>query len=112
MRTVGVTGTNVMNYFYTVLNLTVSGGCVKITPNAKGEVTLSEAPSGDAFCVEPIKSLTSSVALTGKNIYFVPAFDFEGIKVNGSDVTITDVKADGNSLYKLAAGATVSKVSL
>lgn len=66
MRNIGVTGTNLMSYFYTILNISISGGCGKITPNAKGEAMLSEAPTGDAFCIEPIKSLNSSVALTGK----------------------------------------------
>lgn len=107
---IGVTGTNLMSTYFTVLNIGISGGVEKITPNAKGDVTISEAPSKVAFCIEPVKSITSSVALS-KDVYFVPAFDFEGIKVNGSTITTTGVVADGKSLYKLSSGS-VTKVSL
>lgn len=107
---IGVTGTNLMNYYFTMLNIGISGGVGKITPNGKGDVTLSSAPSSDALCVEPVKSITSSVALTD-DVYFVPAFDFAGIKVNGSTITTTSVVADGKSLYKLSSGS-VTKISL
>ena len=107
---IGVTGTNLMSTYFTVLNIGISGGVEKITPNAKGDVTISEAPDTDAFCIEPVKSITSSVALSD-DVYFVPAFDFAGIKVNGSTITTTSVVADGKGLYKLSSGS-VTKVSL
>lgn len=111
MRQVGMTGKNLLGIYYTMLTLSLTGGCEKIIPDGNADVAISTAPTQAVFCVEPIKSITSSVALT-KDIYFVPAFDFAGIKVNGTDVNVSSVEADGQSLYKLAAGATVTKVSM
>lgn len=111
MRQVGMNGKNLLGVYYTMLALSLGSGCGKITPDGNADVALSTAPTSDAFCVEPVKSISSSVALT-KDIYFVPAFDFAGIEVNGSDVNVASVEADGQSLYKLAAGATVTKISM
>lgn len=108
---VGMTGKNLMSIYYTMLALSLEGGCGKITPDGNADVSISTAPTSAAFCVEPVKSITSSVALT-KDIYFVPAFDFSGIKVNSNDINVASVETDGQSLYKLAAGATVTKISM
>ena len=111
MRTVGMTGKNLLNVYYTMLALSLEGGCGKIAPDENADVAISTAPALDSFCVEPVKSINSSVALT-KAIYFVPAFDFAGIEVNASNMNTAGVEADGQTLYKLAAGATVTKVSM
>lgn len=109
---VGVTGTNLLNTYYTILNVAIDGGCAEIAPDAKGNVSISVAPSGSAFCTEPVASITSSVSLSGKNVYFVPAFDFSGVTISGSAVTLPEgFAADGKSLYKLT-GTTITKVSL
>lgn len=110
-RQVGITGINLLNFYYTTLAVGLTNGCGKLTPNAKGDVSESSAPSADTFCIEPVRSITVSAAIS-KDIYFVPAYDFSGIKINGSDITTTAVVADAKSLYKLASAGTVSKVSL
>lgn len=111
MRQVGITGKNLLSLYFTTLAVGLASGCGKLTPDAKGDVAETSAPSGDTFCIEPVRSITVSASIS-KDIYFVPAFDFKGIKINGSDITTTSVVADGESLYKLAAAGTVSKVSL
>lgn len=111
MRQVGITGKNLLSFYYAILVVGLASGCGKLTPNAKGDVVEASAPSGDTFCVEPVRSITVGAAIS-KDIYFVPAYDFTGIKINGSNITTTSVVADGESLYKLAAAGTISKVSL
>lgn len=111
MRIVGVTGANLLNLYYVSLNAGVSGGVAAKETDGKGNVTLSADPAKATFINEPLKSLVSSAALTN-DIYFVPAYDFEGIKVNGSEVTVTSVVADDNTLYKLSSGSTITKISL
>lgn len=111
MRQVGMTGKNLLNIYFTMLTLALTGGCGKLTPDAKGDVSETSAPSGNTFCVEPVRSITVAASIT-KDIYFVPAYDFSGITINSSAVDVSDVVADGESLYKLAAAGTVTKVSM
>lgn len=110
MKIVGVTGTNVLNYYFVSLNVGLNDGCGKLIPNGANEVAISTDPGKDAFCIEPVKKITTTVALTNA-IYFVPAFDFNEITVNGTAVDISSVDTDAVSLYKLSAGA-VTKISL
>lgn len=66
--------------------------------------------SGDAgtkLANQPVKSLDLKTGVTAATVYFVPAFDFEGLKVAGAAPTFNssyldndDVVPDGVSLYK------------
>lgn len=67
---------------------------------------------------EPVKALdidkTASI-VSASNIYFVPAYDFEGFTVDGvaKATTGADVVADGRTLYKAAFSSntiTISKI--
>lgn len=69
------------------------------------------------IAAEPVKTLdidatTSSVSAC--TVYFVAAYDYEGITIDGAKITPTGtVNADGRTLYKavLATGAvTITKV--
>ena len=54
--------------------------------------------------------------MSAATVYFVPAYDFAGFKIDGTAVTATgNVEADGRTLYlaTLATGAvTITKVGL
>lgn len=97
-----------------VLNIaSVSYGILE-AKNVEGdfEVTGTGA-AGNKLANQPVKTLDIKTGVTGATVYFVPAFDFEGIKVAGSAPTFAngslendDVHADGITMYKavLASG--------
>lgn len=76
------------------------------TVNGDFEVTGTGA-AGNKLANQPVKSLDFVSGVTGGTVYFVPAYDFEGIKVAGAAATISsggigidDVVPDGATLYK------------
>lgn len=81
------------------------------------EVTGS-GDAGNKLANQPVQSLDFKSGVTAGVVYFVPAYDYEGIKVAGSAATIADgsatVNPDGVTLYKaaLASGeVTVTAIS-
>lgn len=85
--------------------------------DVNGDFSLEEAPaSGSAFASEPVKSFDFESGVSAATVYFVPAYDFAGFKIDGTAVTATgNVEADGRTLYlaTLATGAvTITKVGL
>lgn len=69
------------------------------------EVTGTGA-AGTFIANQPVKTLDFKTGVTSGTVYFIPAFDYEGITVAGAAATIADgsdtVKPDGVSLYKAA----------
>ncbi len=67
---------------------------------------------------EPVKALDidkTASSVSASDIYFVPAYDFEGFTVDGvaKATTGADVVADGRTLYKAAFSSntiTISKI--
>lgn len=75
------------------------------------EVTGSGA-AGTKLADQPVKTIDFKSGVTSGTVYFVPAFDFDGINVAGSAATIDDsgldlddIKADGITLYKAVLGS-------
>ena len=65
--------------------------------------------AGTVLCNQPVKTFDFKSGVTSGTAYFVPSFDFEGIKVAGSAPTFNgtyldndDVNKDGITLYKAA----------
>ena len=63
--------------------------------------------AGTKLADQPVKTLDFASGVTSGTVYFVPAYDFAGIKVAGADATFNssnldndDVIADGVTLYK------------
>ena len=88
----------------------LSGGAVE------GDFTVTGSGSvGNLLADEPAKTINFASGVTAAVVYFIPAYDFEGFKINGAAVTPTGtVDADGVSLYTatLATSAiTVAKVT-
>ena len=80
-------------------------------PTGDFEVTGSGA-AGTKLADQPVKTIDFKSGVTSGTVYFVPAFDFEGINVAGSAATIDDsgldlddIKADGITLYKAVLGS-------
>lgn len=110
-RMVGVTGVNLMSLYYTAFVMANASG-VQVEPTGiDGVYDLESAPSAVAFCVEPVQSITVGAAITA-DIYFVPAFDFAGITINGTASDVSAVNADGKTLYKVSSAGAVTQVSL
>lgn len=84
---------------------------------AKFEVTTNSAV---LIASEPVKSLdfdATASSVSAGTVYFVPAYDYEGISIDGTIVTPADgsaeVDPDGKTLYKavLATGeVTITKI--
>ena len=90
-----------------ILALTSVSYSVLETGTVTGEFEVSEA--GTYLANQPVKSLNFGAGVSSGTVYFIPAFDYAGFKVNGSAVATSGdvVKADGVSLYSatLADGA-------
>lgn len=113
-RIVSVTKTDLISLYSLILAV----GSVTLTKlnadNANGDFTVEVAPqSGSLIATEPVKSIAIDDAVSAVSIYFVPAYDFEGI--TGGTIAGAEVEADGNSLYTatLSSGTiTIAKVGM
>lgn len=80
--------------------------------DAEGDFAIASAAT-PLICAEPAKTIDFASAVTSATVFFVPAYDYAGFKINGSAVTPTgDVSADGRTLYvaTLSTGAvTIAK---
>ena len=71
--------------------------------------------SGNKIAAEPVKSFDFASGVSSMVVYFIPAYDYEGFKVQGTAVTTdgVDVDPDGCTLYTatLSSGdVTIAKV--
>lgn len=84
-----------------------------------GEVEIAGSGAAGTFLANgPVKSIDFKSGVTGGTVYFIPAYDFEGIKVAGAAATMdaesVDVIKESANLYKavLATGeVTISAVT-
>lgn len=102
--------------------LTLYGNIMKLAGTTVGDVQASEpgvfvvsSGSGNKIAAEPVKSFDFAYGVSSMTVYFVPAFDYEGFKVQGTAVTTlgATVAADGATLYTatLSSGdVTIAKV--
>jgi len=102
--------------------LTLYGNIMKLAGTTVGDVQAAEpgvfvvsTGSGNKIAAEPVKSFDFASGVSSMTVYFVPAFDYEGFKVQGTAVTTlgATVAADGATLYTatLSSGdVTIAKV--
>ena len=102
--------------------LTLYGNIMKLAGTTVSDVQASEpgvfvvaSGSGNKIAAEPVKSFDFASGVSSMTVYFVPAFDYEGFKVQGTAVTTlgATVAADGATLYTatLSSGdVTIAKV--
>ena len=76
--------------------------------NVEGDFSVSASgAAGNKLCNQPVRSLDFVSGTTSGTVYFVPAYDYQGIKVAGAAASFNssyldddDVKKDGITLYK------------
>ena len=106
-RIVSVTAIDLLTNYSVILNA-AGEELQKLDPVETGTFVMTEA-SGKMFLSEPVKTLDfgSNAAAT---FYFVPAFDFEGFRKGGIELTVSgDMTADARTLYKgVLSGDTVT----
>lgn len=84
--------------------------------DSEGNYTVTaEGDAGNLLADQPVESINFADGVTGATVYFVAAYDYTGMSINGTAVTPTGtVNPDGITLYKavLASGAvTITAVS-
>lgn len=119
-RIVPVTASDLVTLYGVILKQNSSNGSLaKLDPldvTGNFKVTSGSAP---LLCSQPVETIDidkTASSVSAATIYFVPAFDYAGFKVDGSAITPTGtVDADGSTLYKaeFATNAvTITKVGL
>lgn len=114
-RIVPVKATDLITLYGLILNVGVENGVSALAPAEDiGVFEFTSTLSGNQLCSEPVVSLDFASGVSSATVYFVAAYDYEGMTINDVAVTPTGtVSADGSTLYKavLADGAvTITKV--
>ena len=112
-RIVPVTKVDLLTLYGNIMKL--AGTTVAAVQASQPGVFVVSSGSGNVIAAEPIKSFDFASGVSAMVVYFVPAFDYDGFKVQGTKVTTAgaDVDADGATLYTatLSSGAvTIAKV--
>lgn len=115
-RVVSVTRTDLISLYATMLVADGVSSIAKVSAGNPGEFVVASG-SGNKIADEPVKSFDFASGVSSMTLYFVPAFDFEGFKVAGVDVTTSgaDVDPDSATLYTatLSGGSvTIAKIGL
>lgn len=107
-RIVPVMKIDLLSLFGTILGLGGTSYSILASSDILGDFSVTGSGSAGTFlCNQPVKALDIPAAVTGCTIYFVAAYDFEGLKVAGAAPTFNssyldndDVLKDGVTLYK------------
>lgn len=107
-RIVPVTKTDLLTLLGTVLGLIGTSYTVLTADTVNGDFDLTGSGAvGNKLCAEPVKALNFHTGVTSGTVYFVAAYDFEGITFhegtatfNSSNLDNDDVKKDASTLYK------------
>lgn len=117
-RIVPVTKTDLLTLIGTIMALigTTYTALEPATIDGEFSVTGSGA-AGNKLASQPVKSLDFATGVTSGTVYFVAAYDFEGITVAGvaptwntGSLETADVATDAATLYKAVLGS--SKITL
>lgn len=95
--------------------MTLAGTTVGAVEAAQPGVFVVSTGSGNKIANEPVKSFDFASGVSSMTVYFIPAYDYEGFKVQGTAVETAgvDVDADSSTLYTatLSTGTvTIAKV--
>ena len=110
-RIVPIQKIDLLSLVGTVLGLIGISYTVLAASDVEGTFSVTgSGAAGNKLANQPVKTLDFASGVTGGTVYFVAAYDYAGITVNGAAATIADgsatVEADGVTLYKavLATG--------
>ena len=111
-RIVPILATDLLTMYGTIMKL--AGTSVTAVSAEDTGVFVLSSGSGNLFADEPVKSFDFG-SVSSAVVYFVPAYDFEGFKVDGVDVTPTmspatlEISKDARTLYTATiSGGTVT----
>ena len=112
-RIVPVSRTDLLTLYGNIMKL--AGTTVGAVEAADPGVFVVATGSGNKIANEPVKSFDFASGVSSMVVYFIPAYDYEGFKVQGTAVTTlgADVDADSSTLYTatLSSGdVTIAKV--
>jgi hypothetical protein len=115
-RQVPITEVSLLDMYYTVFKVTLDDNApeklASVNPGA------FEVATNNKFYLanEPVKTLDFKSGVTAGTVFFIPAYDYEGFKINGT-ATVTagdDVKTSGYGFYaaSLSSGTvTISAIN-
>lgn len=117
-RIVPVQATDLLSLYSVVLKMDSNNATLAkldaLDVDGNFQVTSGSAP---IICSQPVKTIdidATASSISAATIYFVPAYDYVGFKIDGVAVEASgDVEADGASLYvaTLSTGSiTISKI--
>lgn len=100
----------------TVMTLADISYSVLVSTDIEGDFTVTGSGSvGNLLANQPVETINFASGVTGATVYFVPAYDYSGMSINGTATTPTGtVNPDGITLYKavLSGGSvTITAVS-
>lgn len=99
-RIVPVQATDLISlYGLILLQNSSNSGLTAIDAGNPGEFTMTTGSI--VLASEPVKSFDIDDSISSATIYFVPAYDYAGFKIDGAAASQSgDVEADGRTLYK------------
>ena len=106
----------------TILTLIGTSYAVVASATVEGNFTVTgSGAAGNFLADQPVQTLDFASGVTSATVYFVAAYDFSAITVNGSAATIAsagldldEIEKDGITLYKAALSSgevTISAVT-
>ena len=110
-RIVPIQKIDLLSLIGTILNLAGTSYTGLAADNIDGDFTVPNNDQDEYLANQPVKTLNFPNAENENTVYFVAAYDYEGIKVAGAEATIAEgsvtVKNDAATLYKavLASGS-------
>lgn len=121
-RIVPIQKMDLLTLIGTVLALIGTSYAVVRSATVEGNFTVTgSGAAGNFLADQPVQTLNFASGVTSATVYFVAAYDFSAITVNGSAATIGDsgldldeIEKDGTTLYKAALSSgevTITAVS-
>lgn len=108
-RVVPIQKIDYLSMIGTIFALNNTSYSVLTTSSIDGEFNVTGSDAAGTFLAnQPVQTLNFPATVTGATVYFVAAYDYAGVQIDGTTITPTGtVIADGITLYKavLSGGA-------
>lgn len=105
-RIVPITATDLLSMYSVMLAVAGEQLVAVDAADTQGDFSIDAAAGSEKSHVatEPATTLNFATGVTADTVYFVPSYDYKGIKVGGAAVTPTGdtVQPDGRTLYLAA----------
>ena len=110
-RIVPITVIDLITMYGTVMKL--NGTAVTAEQAKNPGIFDVEDAAGDILAAEPVKTFEFSGTPSSATVYFVPAYDYAGFTIGGTDAEMAGdaIDADGRTLYKAEPSGTTVTVT-